>query len=49
MEVLPQALKVIFEVKMKIINEKIISKKNIFNLQNAIFFLLLDPSYFQIS
>jgi len=38
MEVLPRALEVIFEVKMKTINEKIISKKKKFQLAKCNFF-----------
>jgi hypothetical protein len=49
MGVLPQALEIIFEMKRKRSNEKIIrKKKKLSNLQN-LFFFSLDPSYFQIS
>jgi hypothetical protein len=44
MGVLPQALEIIFEVQMKMINEKITRKKKwLFNLQNSFFFLLFGP------
>jgi hypothetical protein len=51
MGVLPQALEIIFEVQMKMSNEKTNKKKNKHsNLQNAFFFSFsLDSSYLQTS
>jgi hypothetical protein len=52
MEVLPQALQIIFEVQWKKINEKITRRKKKFQLPNTFCFflpLLLDPSYFETS
>jgi F0F1-type ATP synthase membrane subunit a len=44
MGVAPQALEIIFEVQRKTINEKITrKKKQLYNLQNAFFFLLFGP------
>jgi hypothetical protein len=50
MGVLPQALKIIFEVQMKRSNEKITrGKEKLSNLQKVFFFFSLDSSYFQAS
>jgi hypothetical protein len=48
MGVLPQVLKIIFEVQRKMSNEKITRRKMSFPTYKTIFFFL-DLSYFQIS
>jgi len=49
MGMLPRALEIIFEVKMKMSNIKIARKKKAFQIKKGFFsiFFSLDPSYFQ--
>jgi hypothetical protein len=49
MEVLLQALEIIFEVQRKRSNEKIKREISFPTLKTCFFSLSLDPSYFQIS
>jgi hypothetical protein len=47
MGVLPQALEIIFEVKMKRSIEKITRKKKLSNSQNVFFFFFWTPPIFK--